>query len=592
MEKPSIKTVKSCELTCSGSNTYHLKIRWENSMAKPGQFVMLEPLKSSCPMPRPFSIAKYDKKGISLFIKVVGENTKLYSMLKRGEKIKVTGPLGKAIPTSNKDGDYLLIGGGIGSVALLAQAKKLASENKNVFVMLGGKNIEDVSILKEFKKLNCVTGVVVESESGKLVTDALETALKNIGGKLTIISCGPRAMLKKVAEIAKEHKKKCLVILEELMACGMGSCKGCAVFGKDGTVRHVCSDGPAFNANWIDWEKFLPARISIESRNEFSPKKTARNPLKFVRIVGHGRRRLILDYPILNASGCLGEEALESGLVNFKHAGALVTKGVTLRGRSGNDMPRICEVPYGMLNSIGLENPGTKDFIKKKLPIWLATGKPIIVNVSGFSVEEYAESCSLLSETKIAGLEVNISCPNIDQGQGSKKFFGLDRDLTYKVVSGARNSARGLFFIVKLSPMASDIVEIAKAAKDAGADAFSLINTFSGMSIDIHTKKSKIGNSQNPYGGMSGSVIKPLAIRIIHQLYSANLGLPIIGMGGILRGIDAPEFILAGANAVATGTGLFPRPSEIIPEIHTELENFVRFHEAKNLQELVGKVNT
>jgi len=456
-----------------------------------------------------------------------------------------------------------------------------------VLILLGGKNIEDVSILKEFKKLKCSTGAVVESESGKLVTDALGTALKNIGEKITIISCGPRAMLKKVAEIAKKYKKKCIVILEELMACGMGSCKGCAVFGKDGTVKHVCSDGPAFDAEWIDWEKFFPARVSVIPRNKKVEDKDAKNTLETV-LIGQKGRTLMLPLPIMNASGCLGEEALKKGCVDIKDAGVLVTKGVTLHGRPGNAMPRICEVPHGMLNSIGLENPGTKDFIRTKLPIWLATKKPIIVNVSGFSVEEYGESCSLFSETKIAGLEVNVSCPNIDQGQGNKKIFGLDPELTYKVVSGARVSARDLFLIVKLSPMASDIVEIAQAAKEAGADAIAVVNTPLGMSIDIYTRKSKIGNL---YGGMSGSVIKPMAIRIVNQLFSAKLGIPIIGMGGIMRGEDAVEFILAGANAIAAGTALFAKPHSIFKEIHTAFLEFIAYHNVNSLQEIVGKVN-
>jgi len=577
-----------CAETSADSGIYALKLNWHGTMIRPGQFVALKPFGSKNPsvMIRPFTVAEYNGKTITLIIQVVGNNTQLFSQLKEGDEISVSKPLGKPIPISKTEENFTLIGGGMGTAALMPLAKYLCL--RHTTVLLGSKKSSQLFGQETFRKVGFFVKTITEdrkSNSG-IVTDLLEKAIRKEKEPSTIIACGPRAMLKKVAEIAKTHGRKCIVIVEEIMACATGSCKGCAIFGTDKSVKHVCTDGPAFDANWIDWEKFFPSRISIESNRQPARNEEDSTSLGLT-IVGQNDRKLKLEYPILNASGCLGEEAIEKGCIDIRYAGALVTKGVTMDPRSGNAMPRICEIPYGMMNSIGLENPGTKEFIETKLPIWLSAGKPIIVNVSGFSIEEYGRSAELLSETEIAGQEINVSCPNIDQGHGNKKIFGLSPDLTFKVITISRIGAPKMFLIAKLSPMASDIVEIAQAARDAGADAISLINTPLGMAIDIWTRRPRIGNL---YGGMSGPQIKPMAIRMINQLFNANLGIPIIGMGGIMCGEDAAELILAGANAIAVGTALFSKSDEIFPEIHTTLKKFVSFHKANNLQELVGKI--
>jgi dihydroorotate dehydrogenase (NAD+) catalytic subunit len=204
-----------------------------------------------------------------------------------------------------------------------------------------------------------------------------------------------------------------------------------------------------------------------------------------------------------------------------------------------------------MINSIGLENLGLAVFLKDELPRWLSYGKPVIVNISGFSVEEYGQLASALAPTPIAGLEVNISCPNVNQG---KMVFGTDPDMAADVTSLVRKSAKGKYIIVKLTPNVTDIVAVARAVAEAGADAISLINTVQAMAIDPETHRPKIGAVS---GGLSGPAIKPIALFKVFQVCQAKLGLPVIGIGGIKDAGDAMEFLIAGATAVGIGTGLY-----------------------------------
>jgi dihydroorotate dehydrogenase (NAD+) catalytic subunit len=251
--------------------------------------------------------------------------------------------------------------------------------------------------------------------------------------------------------------------------------------------------------------------------------------------------------------------------------------------KTGNPTPRVCETTDGMMNSIGLENIGVKRFIEEQLPRWLKFGKPVIANISGYSVEEYGKTAKRLKNTGISGIEVNISCPNIKQ---DKTIFGLHPEKTSEIVNIVREAAPDMFLIVKLSSMASDIVEIAESAIFGGADALSLINTPLGMAIDVWTRKFKIANKM---GGMSGKNIKPLALRMVYQLTTANLGVPIIGMGGISSGDDAMEFILAGASCISVGTELFRTP-DIFSKINDNLKKFMDYYQVNNIQDLVGKV--
>lgn len=264
---------------------------------------------------------------------------------------------------------------------------------------------------------------------------------------------------------------------------------------------------------------------------------------------------LELSNPVMTASGTFASGREFSDFVELGRMGAIVTKGVSPEPWAGNDSPRIAETPSGMLNSIGLQNPGVEAFCKKDLA-WLADnapGTPVIVNVSGHAIEEYIAVIERLErEPIVSGYEVNISCPNVDAGGMA---FGTSCVAAGEVTRACR-AATNRPLIVKLSPNVTDVVEIARAAEAEGADGIALINTLLGMAIDANTRRPKLARV---VGGLSGPAIKPVALRMVWQVSSA-VEVPVVGMGGIMNGEDAVEFLLAGATAVAVGTANFVDP--------------------------------
>ena len=271
--------------------------------------------------------------------------------------------------------------------------------------------------------------------------------------------------------------------------------------------------------------------------------------------------------PVMTASGTFGYGSEYEDFVDLDKLGAIVVKGITSEPWLGNPMDRIAETPSGMLNAIGLQNVGVDNFIEQKLPYLKDYDVPVIANVCGRYDDEYLEVVEKLSTTdQIAGIELNISCPNLKCGGLS---FGLEPTLTAKLVKQVRRTTK-LPLLVKLSPNVTDISEIAVAASDNGADGLSAINTLLGMGIDIKTRRPLLANIT---GGLSGPAIKPVALRLVWQVYNA-VKIPIIGMGGIMNGNDALEFIIAGASAIAVGTANFINPRttmEIIDELNTHL---------------------
>jgi dihydroorotate dehydrogenase (NAD+) catalytic subunit len=289
---------------------------------------------------------------------------------------------------------------------------------------------------------------------------------------------------------------------------------------------------------------------------------------------------LELRTPVMTASGTFGSGKEYAAFVELSRLGALVTKGVSLHPWAGNDSPRIAETPSGMLNSIGLQNPGVEAFVGNDLN-WLVTQDvPVIVNVVGHSVEEYAAVAARLdSEETVSALEVNISCPNVDAGG---MVFGTSCPAAAEVVRAVRASTTKTL-IVKLSPNVTDIVEIARAVEAEGADAVSLINTLLGMAIDTHTFRPKLARG---VGGLSGPAIRPVAVRMVWQV-AAAVGIPVIGMGGITCAEDAAEFMLAGATAIAVGTANFMDPAATM-RIADGLEQFCASRGIPRAADLIG----
>jgi len=263
------------------------------------------------------------------------------------------------------------------------------------------------------------------------------------------------------------------------------------------------------------------------------------------------------------ASGTFGYGEEAANFIDLDKLGAIITKTITLKPREGNPPPRIVETAAGMLNSIGLQNKGVKDFIENRLPFLSRFKTPVIANIAGETTDEYIELVKILNkEPLVKGIELNISCPNVKKG-GMQ--FGVDKDCAAEVVKAVKQ-ATSLPVIAKLSPNVTDIMIIAKAVESAGADAISLINTLLGMSIDIEKYQSRLGTMT---GGLSGPAIKPIAVRMVWQVAQA-VKIPIIGIGGIMSGEDAIEFFLAGASAIQVGTANFidtQAPLRVVEEI-------------------------
>ena len=283
--------------------------------------------------------------------------------------------------------------------------------------------------------------------------------------------------------------------------------------------------------------------------------------------------------PVMTASGTFGSGMEYSEFVDLNRLGAVVTKGVANVPWPGNPTPRVAEVYGGMLNAIGLQNPGVEVFVERDLAFLKKYDTRVIVNVCGKTVEDYLEVVERLADTDVDMLEINVSCPNVKEGAIA---FGQKADCLYDITSAIKKKAAQPI-IMKLSPNVTDITEMARAAEAAGSDAISLINTITGMKIDIHRRKCLLANKT---GGMSGPAVKPVAVRMVYQCAEA-VKIPIIGMGGIMNAEDALEFIMAGATAVAVGAANFINPYATV-EVAEGIEAFMRKEGLEDIRELIG----
>ncbi|TWT08533.1 dihydroorotate dehydrogenase [Planococcus sp. CPCC 101016] len=290
---------------------------------------------------------------------------------------------------------------------------------------------------------------------------------------------------------------------------------------------------------------------------------------------------LHLKNPVMPASGAFGFE-MES-ILDFNELGALVPKSITKYPRGGNDTPRVCEVTGGMINSIGIQSKGLPYYLEHIIPQYQKYDVPLIASISADSIEEFTEMSEIIgANPAVSAIELNISCPNLE---GNGKAFGMDGDLSFELIQKVK-SVTDQPLIAKLTPNVTSIQEIALACEEAGADGLNVANTILGMAIDIHTRKPKIGNVM---GGISGPAIKPIIVRLIHQVRNVTT-LPIIGCGGIMNSDDAIEMILAGASSVQIGTANFINPLTMI-EVLEGIKEYMRRYEISDINNLVGKVN-
>jgi dihydroorotate dehydrogenase (NAD+) catalytic subunit len=292
---------------------------------------------------------------------------------------------------------------------------------------------------------------------------------------------------------------------------------------------------------------------------------------------------MIIKNPVMTASGTFGYGKEYAPYCDIDCLGAIIVKGVSLEARAGNPPPRIMETPCGMLNAIGLQNPGVKVFIKEKLPFLRQIDTAVIVNVFGETLDEYKRVVEILSNTEgVHGLEINISCPNVKKGG---MVFGTDPDMAYEITKELK-SLTDLPLVVKLTPNVTDICVIAESVQEAGADAISLINTLTGMSVDIEQRTPHL---RNITGGLSGPAIKPIALRMVWQVVK-RVNIPVIGIGGITNARDALEFLMVGARAVQIGTANFINPHAAVDIIEGMADYFMK-HNITDVNEFIGTLH-
>lgn len=310
-----------------------------------------------------------------------------------------------------------------------------------------------------------------------------------------------------------------------------------------------------------------------------TPNSELRTPNLSVDIAG-----LKLKNPVITASGTFGYGEEYSEFVDLSRLGAIVVKGLSVEPKKGNPTPRVVETPAGMLNAIGLQNIGVKEFIRDKLPFLCRFNIPVIVNFFGDSIDEYVKAVEELSSAKgVHALEMNISCPNKQAGW---MVFGTDSKTMEQLVAAVRKTT-ALPLIVKLSPNVTDIGLMAKVAENSGADAVSLINTLTGMVVDIKKRRPVLANNT---GGLSGPAVRPVAVRMVREVYKA-VHIPVIGMGGIMNASDALEFLIAGARAIAVGTANFVNPLATI-EIIEGIEAYLKEEGFSDINDIIGSLIT
>jgi dihydroorotate dehydrogenase (NAD+) catalytic subunit len=299
-----------------------------------------------------------------------------------------------------------------------------------------------------------------------------------------------------------------------------------------------------------------------------------------VQLAPKNRRSLRLANPVMTASGTFGYGTEYQQLFDIQRLGAIVCKGTTLEPREGNPQPRLVETVGGVINAIGLQNIGVRALIEEKAPVWAGWRVPVIVNIAGDTVEEYAQLAEALDGVKgVSGIEVNISCPNVKAGGAA---FGADPEGAAEV-TGAVRSATTIPVIVKLTPNTGDIGAVARAVGKAGADAISLINSVKAMAIDIIDKRPSLGSTT---GGLSGPAIKPIALAMVYEVARA-VNVPVIGCGGIASASDALEFIMAGASAVQVGSASFGNPRASL-DVLEGIESYMEREGIKSLGEIIG----
>jgi dihydroorotate dehydrogenase (NAD+) catalytic subunit len=544
---------------------------------QPGQFYMLHPLKSDTLLGRPISVFHFEqKKGfveITFLILVKGIGTKELSALQKDDEISILGPLGNVFPKP-ENGKALIIGCGIGIAPVAGFAESLKDKTYDFYASFrsGKYGLEYIKP----DKLVITTDDGSEGIKGMLPTALSVETLKD-NNYSAVYVCGPAPLLEYVKQISEEAGIVCYLSMESRMACGVGVCLGCTIDTTEGNKR-CCKDGPVFDSRIIKFPQF---KDSFSSKTVTQKKPLDEEPDLSITIKG-----VRFENPLIGSSGTFGFGTEYSPVFDVNRLGGIASKGLTIEPRQGNSGIRLWETPSGLMNSIGLQNPGIPHFIENELPKMLKLKPVTIANLSGSTLESYIEGAKLLDKTEVPIIELNISCPNVAAGGAS---FGMTCELADQAVSTIRALTKKPL-IVKLTPQSPDLINVALQCIKSGADAISLCNSFQGVAIDIERGVPVFDKIK---AGFGGPAVRPIAMRLIYELCTEinklqeSKRVPIVAIGGVEKWEDVVEFIMCGATAVAVGTNTFANPFTMI-ECIDGLSAFMKRKGYKNLSEIRG----
>ncbi|MDE7382855.1 MAG: dihydroorotate dehydrogenase [Treponemataceae bacterium] len=580
----TIGTVVSCsalETAKPANSVYSLKIEISKNTSRfpvAGQFFMLRSKKSQHFLARPISFFNSEKtpRGILLdfLILVKGKGTKELCALKTEDEIELLGPLGNTFPKPSASEKVCIVGGGIGIAPVAAFAKTLPENSYDFFACFksGSYGLENLK----------AASLTITTDDGSVGTKgilpiALDEEKLQKGGYSALYACGPLPMLAYIKKITEAAGIPCWISMESRMACGVGVCLGCVIPTTRGNVR-CCKDGPIFDSKILSFETQKTPQHSCKNAQNEKPDMSFE--IKGVRF----------ENPVIASSGTFGFGIEYDSVFDVNRLGGISSKGLTIEKREGNSGIRLWETPSGLMNSIGLQNPGIPHFIENELPEMIKLKPVAIANLSGSSLETYLEGAKLLEKSAAPVIELNISCPNVELGGAS---FGMSCNAASSVVKAVRAEITKPL-IVKLTPQSHELNEVALQCIADGADAISLCNSFQGVAIDIESGKPVLDKIK---AGLGGPAVRPIAVRLIYELYEAIQTLPetnrvpIIAIGGIAEWQDVVEFIMAGASAVQIGSATFSNPRAMI-ECIDGLEAFMQRKGYKTLEELKGIAHT
>ena len=561
-----------------------LKVRLEQGSQEPaaGQFYMLHAIRSDVLLGRPISIYHSETKvdgsvELSFLILLKGKGTKELCSLEPGDKLNLIGPCGNRFPMpENGAGKVLIIGGGIGVAPVAGFAETLTNVSYDFYASFksGSYGLENVKA----EKLVITTDDGSVGVHGMLPAVLTEDVLRE-GGYSAVYACGPTPMLAYIQKICKAVGVKCWLSMEAHMACGVGVCLGCVIDTTEGKKR-CCKEGPVFDGDILIFNPVTEvAGIKVQPRRE--PLAKDEEPDLSVNIGG-----VRLENPVIGSSGTFGFGVEYKTLFDVNRLGGISSKGLTLEPRQGNDGVRLHETPSGLMNSIGLQNPGIPHFIEHELPEMMALKPVAIANLSGSSLETYVEGAKLLDKTNVPIIELNISCPNVSAGGAA---FGMTCVGAAQAVQAVRAVTKKPL-IVKLTPQSHELEKVALSCIEAGADAISLCNSFQGIAIDIERG---VPVFEKLKAGFGGPAVRPIAVRLVYEVVEAinklpaEKRVPVIAIGGIATWEDAVEFIMAGASAVQVGTNTFANPNTMI-EVIDGLAAFMKRKGYHNIEEMRG----